>query len=65
MLMTHCQGWLPPLGHQLKRIINIASLELLGHVLCTLLIILVSLHQVPLALIVVWGLAQGFILTLR
>lgn len=65
MLMTHCQGWLQPLENQLNRIINIASLELLGHVLGTLLIVMVSLHQAPLALIVVWGLAQGFILTLR
>ena len=60
-----CRAWLFPLGRQVYRVYDSATLELLGHFLGAILLCAISVGQAPLITIVMWGAAQGLVLGLR
>lgn len=65
MKNSYCNDWLFPLRRQVHRVYDLATTELVGHLLGMALLCVVSLGQVPTPLIMIWGLAQLLILLLR
>ncbi len=65
MQNSQCKDWLFPLGRQVYRVYDLAAAELVGHFLGAFLMCVVSLGQVPVAVISLWGSAQLLVLLLR